>query len=120
MIRDVSAGAWDSLLSSSTKPVVVEFWHDQCIWCKRLSPIYEELSKEIDTAVFARLNVLSDEKNNEIGRRYGINGTPTIKVFCKGREAGEIVGYLDKESLNSELNRIIAKAEGCVSSSTGM
>lgn len=119
MVKDIEAPEWDSELDSTGK-LVVEFWHDQCIWCKRLAPIYADLEKEYPNVTFARLNILANDENNHIGVRYGISGTPTIKVFCNGREGGEIVGYMPKEQLKKELDNILSKADTCLSQSTAM
>lgn len=118
MVKDLNAEEWKNSLNNAQKPLVVEFWHDQCIWCKRLAPIYEQLEKEYPNAVFARFNILASEKNSAIGELYGIMGTPTTKIFCNSREVGEIVGFMDKDNFKSELDKILHNSDGCLESTT--
>ncbi len=119
-IKDINAADWSGSVNVPGSLVVVEFWHDQCVWCKRLSPIYEELSGAYSDVVFARFNILSSDENLEVGKKLGIAGTPTIKVFCGGRETGEIVGYMEKPELKAGLDGLISKAKDCVSKSTAV
>lgn len=118
MVKELNANEWDTYLKNADKPVIVDFWHQQCIWCKRLAPIYEQLEKDYPDAIFAKLDILKDEANNEIGQRYGIMGTPTIKVFCKGREGGEVVGFMEKQMLKAELDKILSRSDSCLKQST--
>ena len=118
MVKELNAEEWDSYLKNADKPVVVDFWHQQCIWCRRLAPIYEQLEKEYPSAIFAKLDILANEENNGVGQRYGIMGTPTIKVFCNGREGGEIVGFMEKQQLKAELDGILSRSDTCLKQST--
>ncbi|MGH2637704.1 MAG: thioredoxin family protein [Rhabdochlamydiaceae bacterium] len=118
MVTELNANEWDESLRNADKPLVVEFWHEQCMWCKKLAPVYEELEKSYPNANFARLNVLASEENSAIGEKYGIMGTPTTKVFCKGMPVGEIVGFMGKEALKSELDRILQNSDSCLKSTT--
>lgn len=118
MTKEINADTWDrEMASAGEKPVVVDFWHEQCVWCQRLNPIYEELSSEYDKAIFAKLNVRAGQDNIQVAQRYGVMGTPTMKVFCEGREVGEIVGFMEKKSLRHELDNIVAHAEQCLEQS---
>lgn len=115
MVKEINAIDWEQEVGKSSKPVVVDFWHEQCVWCKRLEPVYEQLSNEYDKMTFARLNIRSSHENTHIGMKYGIMGTPTMKVFCDGREVGEIIGYMDKDNLRHELDHILEESQRCLS-----
>ena len=118
MVTDINAADWEEIIKAPEKPAVVDFWHEQCIWCQRLNPVYDELAAEYDQADFAKLNVRSSEANMKIAQEHGIMGTPTIKVFCQGQEVGEIVGFRDKQALRRELDEILNTSQECVSQSS--
>lgn len=118
MAKEVNFDTWDKDVTKSSKPIVVDFWHEQCIWCKRLNPIYEELSNEYKDAVLAKLNIRANRGNLDLAIKYGISGTPTIKVFCKGREVGEIVGFMQKDQLRSQIDNVIKKSDSCFNKSS--
>ncbi len=111
MAKEINAETWAKDVLKAEKPVVVDFWHEQCIWCKRLNPVYEELSKEYGSATLAKLDIRASDGNLKLAIKYGVSGTPTMKVFCKGREVGELVGYMEREDLRKELDNILSKGE---------
>lgn len=113
MAKDVNASEWDEVITNSKKPVFVDYWHEQCVWCNRLAPVYEELSNEFDDADFAKLNIRATDENLKLAQEHGIMSTPTIKVFCNGREVGETVGFMEKDALRTELTRLLEVSDAC-------
>lgn len=118
MIKELDALTWDKEVVKSEKPVVVDFWHNQCPWCLKFSSIYDKLSEEYERATFAKLNILANQDNGGIATEYGVMGTPTILVFCEGREIGEVVGFIEKDALKQELDRILDRGNACVKQSS--
>lgn len=111
---NLEADKWDSEVNQSKLPVLVDFWHDACIWCRRLEPFFNELSEEFsDQLKFAKLNTLSSEENNELAGKFGVMGTPTMILFCQGRPIQSLVGYRPKEALRDELKRMIETYNDC-------
>jgi thioredoxin 1 len=118
-LGDVSGTDWQRQVLESPQPVLVEFWHDACIWCKRLEPILVEIAPEYaGTLRFARLNVLASQENNHLGHQYGVMGTPTLILFCNGRPIHHIVGFRPKEKLRQELADVVKNYEACFQQST--
>ena len=60
------------------------------------------------------------DREPEITRRFGIQGTPTIKFFCGGREVHETVGYRPKAALPREVDAVLANHANCLASSTAI
>lgn len=91
----------------SDLPVVVDFWTPWCPWCMKLMPVFDEITKErqID-ANFVKINV---EENPDLAAKLGVMSIPTIKVFSRGIKIGELFGYMQKEKLVSEINKILSK-----------
>lgn len=118
MVKEINAADWEQEVLGANKPVVVEFWHQQCPWCLKLEPIYNELAEEYDRAELVKFNILADHENQHLATGYGVMGTPTMKVFCDGREVGEAVGYMGKQELRGELDRIVDQTERCLSQSS--
>jgi thiol:disulfide interchange protein len=82
---------------SEGKPVLVNFYADWCVWCKRLeattlrdSQVANLLS---DRVVPVSLDV--DGNGKELSNQYRVDGLPTILVLdTDGREIGRIPGYM--------------------------
>jgi thioredoxin 1 len=45
-MKDVDAGDWQAEVLNSKEPVVVDFWHEQCRWCRRHQPELSEVAKK--------------------------------------------------------------------------
>ncbi len=115
-VKDVTTAEWDSAVLGSKGPVAVDFWHEQCVWCKRLDPDFASVAAEASPRMaFYKLHVFREP---EITQRYGVQGTPTIKFFCGGREVHEIVGYRPKAALAREIDAVLANVADCLASST--
>ncbi|MEM3437930.1 MAG: thioredoxin domain-containing protein [Nitrososphaerales archaeon] len=111
---NVDSENWDLEVNKSEKPVLVEFWHQHCVWCKKLNPIIDELASVFSEKLkVAKINVLSSEKNAQVAEYFGVMGTPTLILFCRGRPIESIVGYRNKETLFMEIQRMIDSYKDC-------
>ena len=116
---DVDAKDWESQVLKSQEPVLVDFWHDSCVWCKRLEPALTEVAPEFSGKLkFVRFNILSSDENNAVGQRYGIMGTPTLILFCNGRVLKQLVGNRPKEKLRKEIQEMLTEYKDCIDQST--
>ncbi len=116
---DVDAEDWETNVLGSKEPVLVDFWHDACVWCKRLEPELAEVAKDFSPKLkFARLNVLSSDANTQLGQKYGIMGTPTLILFCNRRVLEHLVGYRPKEKLRREIKDMVDNYQACFKQST--
>jgi thioredoxin 1 len=114
----VDSESWESKVVKSGLPVVVNFWGPQCGFCKWLDPLYEKLSNEYEgKMVFLKLNV-DDERSHEVLQRISIEGTPTLKFYCEGREVGEHVGYAVEPVLKKKIDSMLQEMESCLKNST--
>ncbi len=82
------------------KIAVVDFWAPWCMPCLVLSPVLEELEKEMEIP-FGKVNV---DENIDIAREFGIMSIPTIIIFSNGEEVERIVGALPKEEIKEKIN----------------
>lgn len=79
-------------------------------------PVFDEVSKQYeDRLIFAKVNV---EEQHDIAQANGILGIPAMKMFCDGRNVGELVGYMSKEKLVSELDKMLSSISNCVTQSS--
>ena len=73
-----------------------------CGPCKMFSPIFENLSKNMDEIKFCKLNV---DENKNICKKYGVMSIPTIILFKNGEEIKRNNGFLDEDSLKKFLTK---------------
>jgi thioredoxin-like negative regulator of GroEL len=114
---DIQAEDWEDQVENSDQPVIVEYWHHKCPACQKMMPIYEKMPEIFgDKAKFTRMNLLDSKENRVFAIRQGVRGTPTFKIFCTGREVGEVVGIRNEYELKEEITRVIDYKEACLMS----
>ena len=115
---EISSKDWQEKVLSAKTPVIVDFWAPWCPWCMKLLPVFEEVSKQyVGKLTFAKVNV---EENQDIAQANGVMGIPVMKIFCDGRNVGELVGYMPKEKLVQELDKMLAALTNCLTQSSAL
>lgn len=120
-VVEVSASNWTQEVLKSNLLTVVYFWHDQCPWCLRLSPIFNEISEEYKERMrFVKLNVLESSENRELAAGSGVMGTPTLMFFCQGRPIGQTVSFMPEEGLRKVLEDMLERSKQCIRQSSDL
>lgn len=78
---------------SNNDTVLVKFSTKWCQPCKRLSPILDELSQEVNY-VIANVDI---EESPSLGDDYEVLSVPTLMVFKKGELVAKATGLQSKE-----------------------
>jgi thioredoxin 1 len=117
-VEELQAEDWQESVLNSKEPVVVDFWHNMCSWCLKLSPVFEQLPDKIENVRFAKMNLLEKEENRMVALEYGVMSTPTMKVFCQGTPIGEVIGFRPLLNLVEEIEEILSKSDECLTQST--
>jgi len=97
----ISDEEFDEFVGKNQK-VVVDCYADWCMPCRMVSPIIEELAREMDGVAFAKLNV---DYNQNVAMRYGIMSIPTILLFKDGKLVDQVIGAMPKSALKSRIER---------------
>ncbi len=79
---------------------LVYFYSPKCSACKKMEPVIEKLSKEIN--VF-RVDITTEE-GEKLAKEFGIFGTPTIFVVKGGSIKKVIIGTRSYEELKREIS----------------
>jgi thioredoxin 1 len=117
-VETITANQWQERVTDSVLPVVVNFSAVRCGFCQALVPLYNSLSEQYkDKLVFLKLMV--DDKNNQkLINSLSIEGTPTLKFYCKNREIGEHIGYAIEPKLKQKIDMFLDEMEYCIKNST--
>ena len=77
--------------------VLVDFYADWCGPCRMMSPIIDDIAKELDGKV--KVGKVNVDNNQELAIQYDVMSIPTIMVFEKGKSIKTFVGVTDKQEI---------------------
>ena len=81
--------------------VLVDFYADWCGPCRMMSPVIDDIAKELDGKV--KVGKVNVDNNQELAIKYDVMSIPTFIVFKGGKEVGRSVGVQDKEEIKGML-----------------
>lgn len=88
---------------NSELPVLVDFFATWCGPCKMMSPIVEQIEKEMEGR--AKVYKVDVDEEQDLAIKYGIMSIPTFVVFKKGKVLNKLVGMQDEKELLSLLEK---------------
>ena len=78
--------------------ILVDFWAAWCGPCQMISPILEEISKDLNLPV-GKLNV---DENPGKAQEYSVQSIPTMVLFKNGKPVHTVQGAKPKHKLMKE------------------
>lgn len=92
----ISEQDFQSLLNSD-KTILIDFYADWCVPCKKMEPYLNDISKEQkNTLTLIRINV---EENQELCQKLGISAIPVLQVYKNRKMTWTNTGFIEKETV---------------------
>lgn len=102
MAKELTDSSFAKEILESKGVTLVDFWAPWCGPCRQLSPVIEELSKEMEgKMVVYKCNI---DENPETPSQYAVRGIPTLMIFKDGKLVDTKVGALSKAALSEWAN----------------
>ena len=98
----------DVIAYSNTVPVVVDLWAEWCQPCHMLTPILENLAKEMDGGF--RLAKVNADENPNLNIQLSVRSLPTVKAFHRGQMVNEFTGLQSESFVRTFLRNLVPAA----------
>jgi thioredoxin 1 len=92
----VTKSNFEEEVLKSEKPVLLDFWASWCMPCKMISPVVEEIAKEVTNIKVGKVNI---DEQPELASAFNIMSIPTLAVMKNGKIVKTMVGVRPKASI---------------------
>lgn len=86
----------------SDQPVLLDFWAPWCGPCRMVSPVIDEVAKEVSGVKVGKVNV---DEQPELAGKFGVMSIPTLVVMKNGKVVESSVGVRPKEHIIKMLEK---------------
>ncbi len=93
------------VLTSDSKPLVIDFWAEWCGPCRAVSPLVDEMASEFEGRV--NIGKCDVDSNDDIVARFRIRNIPTLIFFKNGEQVDKHVGIISKNDLKAKIEALL-------------
>jgi len=105
MAERLNIESFESKILENDKLVLIDFYSDSCVPCKRISPLLAELEElYADKLYVGKVNIAYD---THLVERYEVTAAPTLIFFKNGEQIKKLVGIQKKIELEEVIKRNI-------------
>ena len=103
-VLELTDDNFEQEVTSSDKPVLVDFWAEWCMPCRMLAPTIEELAEQFQGRV--KVGKLDTDANRDVATKLDISAIPTIILFNGGEVVRKFVGVTPKADFAAEMEKV--------------
>ncbi|MBP5325202.1 MAG: conjugal transfer protein TraF [Pseudobutyrivibrio sp.] len=98
MAARIYANDFKEKVLDSQIPVLVDFYSDSCVACKKLAPVLCELEEDYE----GKLNIFKVNTNYdaELAKEFNVLSNPTLVLFKDGKDVDKQIGAKDYDDLS--------------------
>ena len=101
MALEITSSNFEQEVEKSSIPVVIDVYAMWCGPCKQMTPIFEELSKELEGKVkFVKLNIDDDR---DLAVQFNVSSIPSFIFMKAGEMIAKETGAMSKEDLKKKI-----------------
>lgn len=101
-MKVIKDNEFETEVKNAQTPVLVDFYAEWCGPCRQLSPVLEEISREMgDKIKILKMNI---DDSPDTPTSFGVRGVPTMMMFKDGQLVATKVGTMTKSKLTEWIN----------------
>ncbi|MDF9800964.1 thioredoxin 1 [Catalinimonas alkaloidigena] len=97
--------SFKELINSDSTAVLVDFYASWCGPCQTLSPIVQQVAKELGDQV--KVIKVDIDKNPAAAQQFQVRSVPTLMIFKTGKVLWRKSGLMTKRELLSSVQRVV-------------
>jgi len=95
---------FETVVSSASEPVLVDFWAPWCAPCRMLGPVVDEIATEsVGKFTIAKVNV---DDSPVVAEKFGIRHIPALLYFKGGEKKDQSLGMTGKAEIVRRLEAL--------------
>ena len=94
---ELDESAFNTHITRSDLPLVVDFWAPWCAPCRSMAPFFEEAARQLEPR-YCLIKVNTEQTQN-LAARFAVRSIPTLAIFHKGREVARQAGAMDASGI---------------------
>lgn len=103
-VIEITDANFEEEIIQSELPVIVDFGAEWCMPCKMMSPVVDELAKELKGRVkVCKINV---DENTKAAVDLSVMNIPALIFFKDGKEESRVVGVVSKKELLKKVEEL--------------
>lgn len=103
LIQEVDEGLFQGYVLDAKEPVLVEFYTDECTYCRTMAPIVGTVAYNGQNIV--RVCKINADKCESLADRYGVSGVPAFLLFKQGQLSDTANGAMSETDMFGWLAR---------------
>ena len=100
-INILSESNFESIVG--TKPALLDFGAEWCVYCKKIAPIIEEIADENPGLVVGSIDV---DMQPMLAARFQVRSIPTVILLKDGQVVKQFVGAQSKETYQKAIDEL--------------
>lgn len=102
---NITDDSFEKIISSTEKPIIVDFWAAWCGPCHMMVPVLDEVAEEYQgKALITKLDV---DANPQTAAKYSIRSIPTLLVFKEGKVVDKQIGASPKNVVTEKIDKYL-------------